>query len=432
MKWHASDLDIEKITYSEEELERKVPERSRVADERSAFEIDRSRVIHSAAFRRLQGKTQVFGMGESDFFRTRLTHSLEVAQIGKGLALRLGASPELVEAAALIHDIGHPPFGHVGEEVLKRLMWDNGGFEASTQNLRVIGFLEAKSSSFKGLNLTRATIDAILKYKESFSHVKKRHKKYDAKTKTKFYYDVDEKMIRFATEGSPRTKKSFDCQIMEWADDIAYSTHDLEDGIRAGMITAERLNLMEGELRDSLRKQRIPIHIWNEAIEIVKRAASKRRGDSEFDKKARRKGVISDMISRFIRATNLTSASGKNNPPRYCRDLVIDSDSRSLCNALVEIVWQLIISDERLATLERKAEIVVEGLFNELTKDEDWRVLTKLYPADFRERFEDAKYDSSECYRLACDYISGMTDAYAIRVYSRLTQPETHSLLEML
>lgn len=132
-------------------------------DERCEFEVDRSRILHSSAFRRLSGKTQVFGIGQSDFFRTRLTHSLEVAQIAKGIALRVGANPELCEAAALAHDIGHPPFGHKGEEVLSSLMADFGGFEANAQNFRVLDRLETKASTHDGLDLTRATLDALFK-----------------------------------------------------------------------------------------------------------------------------------------------------------------------------------------------------------------------------------------------------------------------------
>ena len=228
------------ITYSHCDMERFQEELddSSSADVRSPFERDRSRILHSAAFRRLQGKTQVFAPSESDFYRTRLTHSLEVAQIGKGLALRLGADVDLVEAACLAHDIGHPPFGHAGEFELNRLMESAGGFEANAQNLRILTRLESKSVSYKGLNLSRAVIDAQLKYKDLFQHGLK-----------KFVYGEDGEIVTWAGEkasshfsapGEPL--RSFECEIMNLADDIAFSVHDLEDSIHARYIDADALD----------------------------------------------------------------------------------------------------------------------------------------------------------------------------------------------
>src|SRR6266487_1979435 len=175
--------------YDAKELERfhKSLGYGRWRDVRTAFEKDRDRIIHCASFRRLQGKTQVFGMGGSDFFRTRLTHSLEVAQIAKGIALHCGhANTELVEAASLAHDIGHPPFGHTGESVLKQRMSKPGGFEANAQNFRILNKLEVRTAEPEspGLNLTRAAVDALLKYKRPYDQVNKN----DPIEEWKFYY----------------------------------------------------------------------------------------------------------------------------------------------------------------------------------------------------------------------------------------------------
>jgi dGTPase len=217
--------------YDPDEKERLHQDINRDNDYRSPFERDRARIIHSAAFRRLQGKTQVFGFGGSDFFRTRLTHSLEVAQIGKGVALETGfADLDLVEAICLAHDIGHPPFGHSGEEELQRQMDGSGGFEANAQNLRVLTKLEVKFFDFEGLNLTRATLDGDLKYKVCYS---------DRGNNKKFSYDEDRGLI--ASISQDNTRKTFECEIMDWADDIAYSVHDLEDGIKARMISQDTL-----------------------------------------------------------------------------------------------------------------------------------------------------------------------------------------------
>ncbi|HLG72378.1 MAG TPA: dNTP triphosphohydrolase, partial [Chloroflexota bacterium] len=207
------------------------PEKGKRGDEREPWEIDRARILHSAAFRRLQRKTQVFAPAEGDFFRTRLTHSIEVAQIAKGIALRVGADPTLCEAASLAHDIGHPPFGHAGERVLNECMAKAGGFEGNAQNLRVLATLEVKSDEYPGLNLTRATLDALLKYKRLHSE-----------TQTdKFVYDDDLPLVDWVCQGRRDERTSFECQIMDWSDEVAYSVHDLEDGMWGEVITRERL-----------------------------------------------------------------------------------------------------------------------------------------------------------------------------------------------
>ena len=208
------------------------------------------RIIHSAmiAFRtlagqagrrsftvrlsRLQGKTQVFGVRYGDFFRTRLTHSLEVAQIGKALAVRLGADPTLVEAICLAHDIGHPPFGHYGEQALRTRMAEHGNFEANAQNLRVLTQLEVKSDRYTGLNLTRSVLDGLLKYKAIHG---------SRPGLRKSCYAEDAPLLEWVCEHGSLEERSFECQIMNWADDVAYSAHDLEDGIHVGMITVHHL-----------------------------------------------------------------------------------------------------------------------------------------------------------------------------------------------
>lgn len=413
-----------RIQYSEADTERLVVEDLRPEDERSDFERDRSRIIHSAAFRRLQGKTQVFGLGGSDYFRTRLTHSLETAQIGKGVALRLGADPDLVEAACLAHDIGHPPFGHAGEATLQDKMKDSGGFEGNAQNLRVLHRLEIRSTRYTGLNLTRATLDAVLKYKVPYS----------SRTKDKFYYDSDEELVSRVIGSVPRSEKSFECEIMEWADDIAYSTHDLEDGIKAGWITEEKLSARENELRErvseSLNKKcgRDFSGSWSGAFDDAKNAC-RLTGKNESEKKANRKTRIADMIHEFIVRTEY---SERDTPiPRYSRSLKVPEESRGRCEVLKELIWVFVITDEQLATLEEKGKRIVSNLYDLLT---DWSAdknTRNLYPDDFRERIDQTQ-DTSEKNRIACDYIAGMTDSYAMKVYSRLNLPYSGSLFELL
>jgi dGTPase len=368
-------------------------------------------------------------MGGSDFFRTRLTHSLEVAQIGKGIALRSeSADPDLVEAACLAHDIGHPPFGHKGEEKLNKCMFEacKLGFEANAQNLRVISELEVKSEHFDGLNLTQATIDAILKYKTAYGDS-------EIIEGAKFYYDEDRELVKWAS--SERTDQSFECEIMNWADDIAYSVHDLEDGTKAGMITVKMLE--GGEFKeqvnksyDNKRRRRnldpLDRSDWKYVKEQIKRMTN---GETERIRKARRKEVTANLINTFIIESSEVERKAKE--WRYKHQLTIPMTQRKRCHLLKDIVWEAIISNERIATHERKAEKIIEALFSEFT---NWKIITtkQLYPQDFRERINFAGKDQRKMYRLACDYIAGMTDAYALRVFSRLTEPEFSSIFDIL
>jgi len=417
-------------------------------DRRSIFEKDRAKIIHSAAFRRLQGKTQVFGMGGSDFFRTRLTHSLEAAQIAKGIALHCGhANTELVEAASLAHDIGHPPFGHTGEDVLKREMRDCGGFEGNAQNLRLLTKLESRTARLEapGLHISRATLDGILKYKKSYSQLDKS----EPQTKWKFYYDDDFDVVEFACYDKPQTSrdmvteqflpmadtelKSYECEIMEWADDIAYSTHDLEDGLKAGMISASKItHKIEEKARNKIEADDFvwDPEIWEEIVKEIKKVS--RQYDSEKERKGERKDLISACINSFVTSTKPEKRNGGPKFSRYEYRIVPDERQELKCNMLKSIVWELIINDERVATLQRKAETIVRRLFDEFTMFDDERRTKEMYPADFRERLAGSNGDEAKEKRIACNYISGMTDAYASRMYSRLTEGETSSLFDII
>ena len=379
----------------------------------------------------------MFAPSESDFYRTRLTHSLEVAQIGKGIALRLGADVDLVEAVCLVHDIGHPPFGHAGEAELKRLMRAHGGFEANAQNLRVLTRLENKSLRYRGLNLSRAVIDGQLKYKQLFQDGLE-----------KFVYKDDSDIVAWAGNeasshfrGSGGHATSFECEIMNLADDIAFSVHDLEDSIHARFVDNDTLwrkddpRIKEAIRRVGDRPVASGIDVWR-AYCCLRKIISRYICPSKWSRKvpyhrgrsAGRKELTSFLIGRYINAISRKDCGAVQGAvsDRYRYKPVMPPERVVELQVLRELVTQLVIKSDRVVALEERAKYVVRKLFEKFTGDQGYYLL----PDDWRE-LADREGDSSSLARVACDYISGMTDEYAQRVYGRLFLPGQGSIFDM-
>lgn len=423
------------LRYTDTDLARRDATDSRdPIDPRSPFEVDRARIVHSSAFRRLQGKTQIFGVGEGDFFRTRLTHSMEVAQIGKGLVLFLNRLPELegkpldhdlVEAACLAHDLGHPPFGHNGEMALQACMHAHGGFEGNAQNMRIVARLESKREGF-GLNLTRATHEALLKYLVSYDQRKAARKEPKPVAVEKCYYDTDEAIMSWIRSTGDRTYRTLESEIMEWADDIAYSVHDLEDGLHSGLILPELFTnprLLE-RIADHADRKGAPGCDGAEVQAFMQSLFARLNGGTARRVKEQRKNLTSMLIHRFITHTGLVAQPSLRYPLGLQPNEIVQREVAIL--KAVEFV--LLIRNPRVTTLEYKGKLIVTNLFRALAQDDSG----DLFPEDIREAWEEVRGQDDARLRVVCDYISGMTDGYALRLYARLFEPGVGSIRDEL
>ena len=406
--------------FDTESLARREPD-----EYRTAFQTDRDRIIYSSAFRRLQAKTQVFLSGEFDFYRTRLTHSLEVAQIGRSISSFLKQTspalhedffidPDLVEAICLTHDLGHSPFGHAGERTLHQLMKEFGGFEGNAQSLRIITeTIYAGLDSRRGMNPTRAFIDGILKYKRLFRE--------DAEAPNQFIYDEQEYLRIFvlgdvdASEiGDLNHFRSLECEIMDWADDTAYCLNDLVDSMNAGFLRFERVKRWAEQ--QSLQGDQARF------AETILSVIREGKAEARFSKK----------IGSFIRCCSLiersTPASLTTN--RYRFGLLVDPAVRVEADFYKRLSQELVFDHSQLHQLERKGRVILEGIFEAFSESYLNGNGFRLMPESF-DRIIRLKQDRRTRARILCDYIAGMTDGFAIRTYKRLYDPEFGSLLDL-
>jgi dGTPase len=381
---------------------------------RGPFQRDRARVLHSAALRRLAAKTQVVEVGSGDFPRTRLTHSLECAQIGRESAAVLGCDPDLVDAACLAHDLGHPPFGHNGESALATFAAGCGGFEGNAQSLRLLTRLEAKMPG-AGLNLTRATLDATLKYPWPAR---------PGQVKFGVYAD-DAGVFAWIRSGAPPDKLCLEAQLMDWADDVAYSVHDLEDGLQAGMITL-------GALRDPAEQKTVaaltadeycaPGSVTvDELCEVIAGLLALPCWPAAFDgsleSMAGLKNLTSELIGRFCSSAQAATLGAR--PPgvrltRYAADLVVPRQQRLECALLKGVTAQYVMTRAGAAqTQARERELIAELAAAVLAGAPG-----ALEPV-FRAAFAAAGSDEDRL-RVVVDQIASLTDTSAIAWHGRL------------
>ena len=341
---------------------------------RGCYQRDKDRILHTTSFRRLEYKTQVFVNDEGDYYRTRLTHTLEVAQIGRTLARALGGNEDLTEAICLAHDMGHPPFGHSGEEVLARKMVNNGGFNHNRQTLRIVTKLEKRYSGFNGLNLCYETLEGIAKHETE----------YDTMGDLNFNPDI---------------RGSLEAQIANMADETAYSAHDLDDGLRSGLLTlemvsglsiwrmiADNLHFAESHLSDLDRHRFINELTSIEVNDIVEH--------SEQQIQKNRIESVSDLVHMPY-------------------NIVSNSDMIKIMNReLKDFLFNNMYRHYRVVRMSAKADMILSRLFD------TFLVNPKLMPSHIQEMIDEKGLEVA-----ICDYIAGMTDRYAVEQYQKLFDP---------
>jgi len=343
-------------------------------DYRTRYQRDRDRIIHTTAFRRLEYKTQVFIITEGDYYRTRLTHTIEVAQIGRTIARALRTNEELTEAICLAHDLGHGPFGHSGEETLNQLMEHYGGFDHNHQSLRIVEKLERRFPDFYGLNLSWEVREGIMKHESEYDR-------------------------GLAVAFDPDRRGTLECQIVNAADEIAYSTADLDDGLRSGMITPN-------QLRD--------VTLWREVIDELE--IDLRIGFSDMDRHRVIRRLVGKEVTDLIQAThellvtnNIQSVDDVRNTPSnvVTHSKVMQTKNRELKDFLYENLYR----HWRVMRMASKARRFLTQLFMLYVEE------PRLLPWQTQARQEE------NIHRVVCDYVAGMTDRYALQEYNKLFDP---------
>jgi dGTPase len=407
-------------------------------DHRSPFQVDRDRVIFSQPFRRLQSKTQVFQSGEYDFYRTRLTHTIEVARIARSiteylnerspeLAADFRIDPDLVEAVGLAHDLGHPPFGHIGERKLNQLMQAHGGFEGNAQTLRILSeLIYPRRDQPRGMRSTRAFLDGVLKYKTLHREAVREEGGRTLYPANHFIYDGQAAIRDFVFDGWIPEKgieavKSIECQIMDWADDTAYSLHDIVDGVQARFITAAGLEAWRAG-------QTTLTEVQDEKLQAL--LESIRTGYYE--------PRIGRQIGEYVRACRLVAhdadhpLAAKSHRHRY--RLAVEPSVAQECALYKRIAVDLIFKSAPLQQIEFKGGFLLEGLFRAYETHylaAEGEEALRILPPEIH-RWMTRLERSEDRYRLICDHLAAMTDSEALRMHRRLFDADFASIADLV
>jgi dGTPase len=428
-------------------------------DHRHPTERDRDRILHSSAFRRLQGKTQVFGIGQADFYRTRLTHSIEVAQLARAIAnnmlveepaLSSCLAPELAEAVALGHDLGHPPFGHAGEKTLDECMKDVNShtrlkgrgalrFEGNAQTFHVLVAAEPKSPAYPGLNLTRATLSGVMKYP------------YEQDTgNDKFIFASDVETARWALrdggklvtakqmERGTRPLTSIACQILDWADDCAYSIHDVEDALQAQFLRpgdladerfAQRVLKHYEETRESESVPRLALNQLRGRLRALKRRI---RPPRSGDERAHLKAALRNILNELVTEVAVKPRPGIRRAD-FAWSLVVPEESRILSALCKSVIWEAVITDPRVAAMTTKGKEILHDLFYLLLGELVEKKSDALFPRYYRPIIEESMgKGEAEAARAVCNFLALLTDMDALRLHALLRGSKASSIFDLL
>ena len=428
-------------------------------DHRHATERDRDRVLHSSAFRRLQGKTQVFGIGQADFYRTRLTHSVEVAQIARAIAYNLlyeqpllehCLSPELAEATALAHDLGHPPFGHAGEQTLDACMREVSRkgrlkgksllrFEGNAQTFHILVAAEPKSPSYPGLNLTRATLAGVLKY--PYAQEIGNDKFIFASDLPAAKWALEQGGVILASQDKPRRRlprTSIACQILDWADDCAYSIHDVEDALQAQF-------LHPGDLEDARFARRVLAHyeetrreeavpeltlpeLRARLLDLERRIKPSEQGGERAHRKSAMRNILNDLIT----SVSVESCSGSRRSD-FSWHLIVPDESRILSVLCKSVIWEAVITDPRVAAMSTKGREILRDLFQLLMEEVLEKRSAVLFPRYYRPIIEECLGGGQmDAARAVCNFLALLTDMDALRFHALLRGSKASSIFDFI